>query len=74
MRREAGQKSLFGYLAGAGGATIQQAMTAELPPHEEKALNRLKQIDPDMLSPREAIDILYELRDVLQARHHLMRE
>ncbi len=47
---------------------------AELPPHEEKALNRLKQIDPDMLSPREAIDILYELRDVLQARHHLMRE
>ncbi|MBT4406507.1 MAG: DNA mismatch repair protein MutS [Euryarchaeota archaeon] len=74
IRREAGQKSLFGYLAGAGGATIQQAMTAELPPHEEKALNRLKQIDPDMLSPREAIDILYELRDVLQARHHLMRE
>ena len=34
----------------------------------------LGKIDPDMLAPREALDILYELRDVLQARHHLMRE
>ena len=39
-----------------------------------KALDRLKQVDPDMLAPREALDILYELRDLLQARHHLMRE
>lgn len=74
LRRESGQKSLFGYMAAAGGSNIQQVASNELPPHEEKALQRLKQVDPDMLSPREAIDILYELRDVLQARHHLMRE
>jgi DNA mismatch repair protein MutS len=74
--RHVGQRSLFGYMLPVGGDAVseQVAATTALPAHESKALERLKQVDPDMLAPREALDILYELRDILQARHHLMRE
>lgn len=76
VKREDGQRSLFGYMLPATGAAVSQQVVIDptIPPHEQKALQRLKNVDPDMLSPREAIDILYELRDVLQARHHLMKE
>ena len=76
QQRHVGQRSLFGYLLPVGGDAVseQVASTSALPAHESKALERLKQVDPDMLAPREALDILYELRDILQARHHLMRE
>jgi len=74
--RDAGQRSLFGYMLPVGGQAVsgQMESSVELPAHESKALERLKSVDPDMLSPREALEILYELRDVLQARHQLMRE
>ena len=74
--RDSGQRSIFGYMLPVGGEVHGEAIAAsvELPQHESRALERLKQVDPDMLAPREALDILYELRDVLQARHHLMRE
>jgi DNA mismatch repair protein MutS len=76
LPRHVGQRSLFGYMLPVGGEAMseQVATNIALPAHERKALERLKQVDPDMLAPREALDILYELRDVLQARHHLMRE
>jgi DNA mismatch repair protein MutS len=74
--RHIGQRSIFGYMLPVGGEAESEhpASTVALPEHESKALDRLKQVDPDMLAPREALDILYELRDLLQARHHLMRE
>ena len=37
------------------------------PPGEHPVLARLKEIDPDHLSPREALDLLYELRRLLAA-------
>ncbi len=74
--RNIGQRSIFGYMLPVGGEAVSEhlASTVALPEHESKALDRLKQVDPDMLAPREALGILYELRDLLQARHHLMRE
>ena len=68
--------TLSGYLLPVGARAMRHPVstTIALPAHERKALERLKKVDPDMLAPREALDILYELRDVLQARHHLMRE
>ncbi len=41
---------------------------------KEKALEYLVSIDPDHLSPKEALDELYRLRDLIQGRHELMQE
>ncbi len=43
---------------------------AALDPAAEAALARLAQIDPDELRPREALDLLYELRGLLNGSAH----
>jgi DNA mismatch repair protein MutS len=39
----------------------------EAPPPRAAVEERLKRLDPDALSPREALDLLYELKGLLQA-------
>ena len=79
-RRELGQRSLYGWRLPIGGIA-EQAIESDLetnqtsiPEVEVNALQELKSVDPDMLSPREALDALYRLRNILQGRHELMRE
>ena len=35
-------------------------------PAIDPALERLRRVDPDQLAPREALDVLYELKALLQ--------
>jgi DNA mismatch repair protein MutS len=41
---------------------------------QSAALKRLSQIDPDTLSPRESIDLLYELTGLLRGTHEWLEE
>ncbi|WAL84440.1 DNA mismatch repair protein MutS [Pandoraea sp. XJJ-1] len=43
---------------------------AALDPAAEATLARLSQIDPDELRPREALELLYELRGLMDGRKH----
>ena len=64
--RDAGQSSLFGWNQPAAPARIVEK-TSEI---EE----RLSEIDPDMLSPRDAMDLIYELRGLLKNKHKWLEE
>ena len=54
-------------MQGSPGATHG---AAALDPAAEATLARLSQIDPDELRPREALDLLYELRGLMDGRKH----
>ena len=41
---------------------------------EAAALARLQEVDPDAMSPREAMDLLYELRGILRGQHEWLEE
>ena len=41
---------------------------------EAATLARLQEVDPDTLSPREAMDLLYELRGILRGQHEWLEE
>ena len=43
-------------------------------PTESATIERLEQIDPDALSPREAMDLLYELKSILRGQHEWLEE
>ncbi|MGC7403784.1 DNA mismatch repair protein MutS [Pandoraea pneumonica] len=51
-----------------GRQSTQHAAAPALDPAAEAALARLADIDPDDLRPREALDLLYELRGLLSGR------
>ena len=47
---------------------LQQAPASAAPaPAERALLDRLREVNPDMLAPRDALELLYELRDLLGA-------
>ena len=47
---------------------LQQAPASAAPAPAERALrDRLREVNPDMLAPRDALELLYELRDLLGA-------
>lgn len=56
-RRAQGQASLLTYL----GASSPPSTPPPRPAHEEDVLTRLREVDPDDLSPREAADLLRAL-------------
>ena len=66
LQREAGQSSLFGW----SGRTPPTRIVEK----ESEVENRLSEIDPDMLSPRDAMDLIYELRGMLKERHEWLEE
>tara|TARA_A100001037_G_C15108057_1_gene617513 strand:- start:193 stop:1881 length:1689 start_codon:yes stop_codon:yes gene_type:complete len=65
MHREAGQSSLFGW---------NRSPPTRIVEKESEIENRLGEIDPDMLSPRDAMDLIYELRGMLKERHEWLEE
>ena len=66
LSREAGQSSLFGWNRPAAPTRIVEK--------ESEIEKRLSEIDPDMLSPRDAMDLIYELRGMLQGTHEWLEE
>jgi DNA mismatch repair protein MutS len=67
LAREAGQSSLF-------GGWNQRTAPARVVEKESEIEKRLTEIDPDMLSPRDAMDLIYELRGMLQGTHEWLEE
>ena len=65
MQREAGQSSLFGWSRNPPTRIVEK---------ESEIENRLSEVDPDMLSPRDAMDLIYELRGMLKERHEWLEE
>ena len=63
--RDAGQASLMGYFAAAAMKTADPAVNAR-PPQEEQTLQRLRETQVDELSPRQALDVLYALKQHLE--------
>jgi DNA mismatch repair protein MutS len=64
--------------SGGHGVIDAERLAAELPlftqdfaatpaPAEDPLRSRVEAINPDMLAPREALELLYELRDLLHA-------
>jgi DNA mismatch repair protein MutS len=66
LSRDAGQSSLFGW--------SERSLPARIIEKESEIEKRLAEIDPDMLSPRDAMDLIYELRTLLQGSHEWLEE
>jgi len=74
-KREQGQKSILGWMMPSQpNVDPMLEATSGINDSESKALEYLTSIDPDHLSPKEALDELYRLRDIIQGRHELMQE
>ena len=74
--RESGQSSLYGWMLGNGdkpSATNQPILNEETPkeivvqddPVLREIAERLESLDPDILTPREALEVLYAMRAAL---------
>lgn len=86
ISRDVGQSSLFGWMLpkGAGATPETEDTTADGPaevpigarlePTEAAALARLAEMDPDAMSPREAMDLIYELKGILRGQHEWLEE
>ncbi len=63
--RDAGQASLMGYFAAA--AMTSNAPVDEAPPVGKELLDLLNNTNVDELSPRQALEVLYQLKSLLEA-------
>ena len=63
--RDAGQASLMGYFAAEAMKTTDTTPVS-IPAHASKVLQRLKETQVDELSPREALNILYALKNDME--------
>ncbi len=66
LSREVGQSSLFGWSRPTAPARVVEK--------DSEVEKRLTEVDPDMLSPRDAMDLIYELRGMLQGTHEWLEE
>jgi DNA mismatch repair protein MutS len=66
LTRKEGQSSLFGW--------AQRPTPARIVEKESEVEKRLAEVDPDMLSPRDAMDLIYELRGMLSGPHEWLEE
>ena len=41
---------------------------------ERMIIQRLSEADPDLMSPRDAIDLLYEIRGIVRGTHEWLEE
>ena len=60
--RDKGQASLMGYFAAAAMGAAPTAVPASLSENDARTLERLKALNLDELSPRDALQTLYELK------------
>jgi hypothetical protein len=63
--RDSGQASLMGYFAAAAMRSTSKDHRA-VPEHVESVLDRLNATQVDELSPREALDVLYALKNDME--------
>ncbi len=84
-RRDLGQSSLFGWMLEKQGSEVldsgkvldepeTQTQSMAISDTEFAAVQRLSEIDPDAMSPREAMDALYELKSLLRGQHDWLEE
>ena len=66
IARESDQSSLFGWNAPTAPVRVVEK--------ESEVEKRLAEIDPDMLSPRDAMDLIYQLRGMLAGTHEWLEE
>ena len=66
-RLERNRAESGGLAAGLGDLPLFAAMQAEPEPERDSLAERLRAIDLDALSPRDALDLLYELAAVAKA-------
>ena len=64
--RDKGQASLMGYFAAAAMGAATTTGPTPLPQHEARALERLRSLNVDDMSPREALQALYELKSGME--------
>ena len=64
--REAGQASLMGYFAAAALSTQAQVTQEVIPAHIVQLMTHLSETQVDELSPRQALDVLYQLKAMLE--------
>ena len=64
--RDAGQASLMGYFAAAALTTQAQMSQEVVPAHIAELMTHLSQTQVDELSPRQALDVLYQLKAMLE--------
>jgi DNA mismatch repair protein MutS len=79
VKREIGQASLLRYVIAhdmkeAGMESISNPESTAMNPCESATIKYLEEIDPDLLSPRDALERLYKLKRLLEGRHDLMEE
>ena len=78
-KRDLGQSSLMKYVIAANemeGSSFETVTQTEkgLNPCEIATIKQLEKIDPDLLSPRDALEHIYQLKRVLEGKHELMEE
>ncbi|MBT4059116.1 MAG: DNA mismatch repair protein MutS [Euryarchaeota archaeon] len=84
LARDIGQSSLFGWMLPKGASATSEGGAEDMPaegpvgarlePTEAAALARLAEMDPDAMSPREAMDLIYELKGILRGQHEWLEE
>ncbi len=83
IARDSGQSSLFGWLLPdklgeerdeEKGVIESQPKEVPLSMTERMIIQRLSEADPDLMSPRDAIDLLYEIRGIVRGTHEWLEE
>lgn len=80
--RGVGQRSLLGWMLPEGATPVSEAGSQDattpkgprLAPEEAAVVERLNELEPDMLSPRDAMDLIYELKGLLRGTHEWLEE
>ena len=80
--RDSGQSSLFGWLLPDKLASEnEEEEFVETAPKdvplsltERQIIQRITEADPDLMSPRDAMDLLYELRGIVRGTHEWLEE
>ena len=54
--------------------SIPKAKSENLNSCKIATIEYLKEIDPDLLSPRDALEKIYKLKRILEGKHELMEE
>lgn len=64
--RDAGQSSLMGYFAAAAMTSVQTQEQVAIPSHITALLTHLQNTQVDELSPRQALEVLYQLKSMAE--------
>ncbi|MDP6900251.1 MAG: DNA mismatch repair protein MutS [Candidatus Thalassarchaeaceae archaeon] len=83
LARDAGQSSLLGWLLPSTAAvesppeiqdTPEVMSSPKFTDNDRMIMQRLSEFDPDLMSPRDAMDLIYELRAMMRGTHEWLEE